>query len=233
LVAWIALIASITLAFAVWLLGWWIPSIWHLDQARHWPVVEGTVESFDIRGIEDDDHDWIYVLDFRVRYHAGGSHTCDALRLGRDDVYDSEQEARLAWAKVAAGGRASVYFDPLNPARSVLLPGASPGELRMAAFLIALFVLMGIALPHLGWVLIGPELSRDEKKARQHKESAYTGAGCAILGLAGIILFGCWIFGLPWPATWVGAGILCGVLVVLSSGAAVGAYLDPDFRWRG
>ena len=231
--AWATLVVAVVVVWCSWMIGWWIPSIWYLDQARHWPVAEGEVLRVSVEHKEDADDEWYYVLDFRIRYVVNGDgYTCEELRFGRDDVYDTEDAARLAWAKVALGGRADVFYDPTEPERAVVLPGAAPGELRLAAYLITLFVLVAFALPHLVGVFVSEAPSRDAKKARQHKESAYAGAGCGVLFVAGVILFLCWIFGLPWPATGFGAGVLTVMLTLLSVGPALYVFRYPDLRRR-
>lgn len=232
--AWAALISALAVAAVTWIAGWWLPSIWWLDQSRHWPVAAGTVEQFGIQELEDEEHDlYTYWLRFRIRYEAGGaSHTCEELRMGREESYGSAQEARLAWAKIAAQGPVQVHYDPEQPTRAVVLPGASPGELRLGALLVACLVWLTLAVPHLVWVQLSEPLERDRKQWRQRKESAFAGLGCSVFFLAGVILFVCWIAGLPWPSTSLGAGVLAAVLTLLTSGGGLYVFINPERRRR-
>jgi hypothetical protein len=116
--------AALALLFAV--LVW---RAWQVKQASpSWPSVQGQIlvskararnETGDQRGTPT--HDWFTEVSYRYTVD-GVAYTGNTLRaFGRNHFSQDQAEAELA--PFAVGQSVPVYYDPANPARSVLIPG--------------------------------------------------------------------------------------------------------------
>lgn len=136
---------------AVVCLGWLLRRGWLANASRQWPQVAGrmlqsrVVEVPQLPGtdVHDDpvtqEH---YRLQVRYTY-AVGARRYQSRRIGWQLRFSrlSHEEAEAILHSLGERGEVAVYYDPRNPARAVLMPGASAGNVIGIAIACAVLVL--------------------------------------------------------------------------------------------
>jgi hypothetical protein len=78
--------------------------------------------------IEDDEDTW-YSANVRYHYKVGARWYKSSRLSYRGTLWLPADEAHSLIAGMEAGGEVDVHYDPRNPARAVLVPGSSTGNL--------------------------------------------------------------------------------------------------------
>lgn len=135
------------------LTGYGIRNIIDAWKSKSWPTVEGEITRSVITEKLDDDSrtrytlhvDYDYTID-RSRF-TGKRFKGDRIEFVSPDYHDHE-EAKSVLSRYPLGEKVTVYYDPENPAKSVLVPGNWAGNIPLIAAgllffgLGALFILM-------------------------------------------------------------------------------------------
>jgi hypothetical protein len=95
------------------------------NPAKGWPVTEGVIESSEVGAVSTSSgrlgRGLSHFPDVRYRYTVGGKDfTGDKVHLGIGSALESD--AKAVAARYRAGEKASIYYDPGNPAMAVLDP---------------------------------------------------------------------------------------------------------------
>ncbi len=124
-------------------LSWWG---WNIVQdaraSSQWPTTEGTVTSSEVRDTSDAESD-SYSPRVTYEYQVDDvSYQNNTITFGQNS-YSSRRKAESIAAGYPTGSRVTVYYEPGDPAQSVLEPGASAGSFIVLAIGL-LFGLIGV-----------------------------------------------------------------------------------------
>ena len=108
-----------------------------------WPTAEGTVTSSEVARVSNADGGVTYSPEITYEYIANNiQHEGHTIKFG-ENTYDNKRKADGIVADYAIGKTVIVYYDPLEPERSVLEPGASGGSF-IALAIGVLFLVIGL-----------------------------------------------------------------------------------------
>jgi hypothetical protein len=134
--------------FGLGLIGWYLHGMRSGLASSSWPSVPATMIRVGVSDSQDDDNGWSYAPEVEYSYTVDGQ-TFTATRIGfvSDGDYDSSSmgaanDIAQSW-KNKSDLRA--FYDPSEPSRACLAPGA---ELRL--FTLAMVLLMGGGLAFIG-----------------------------------------------------------------------------------
>jgi len=115
-------------------------------RATRYATTTGVVTQSTVR-VSGSNRSRRYTPELRYTYEVGGREFTGTHY--RFDFVGGRDEVHALVAAHAVGARVAVYFDPANPAESLLLPGLDGGDLFIAVFLVP-FNLAGLAI---AWIL--------------------------------------------------------------------------------
>lgn len=175
------------IAFGVWGLALGInslysayPGLLNHDGTRRWAVVEGQIVSAEIdesrvgRPKESRPYKALFTFQF---IHRGKNHTARGYKRGfgwdNDSSVDfhTRAEAQAELDRRPVGSRVTVYVNPLDPAKSVLMPddgSTTRGGAIGGAWVFAFFSLIGITLVIAGAIALHRKTRRI--RARSHPQ---------------------------------------------------------------
>ena len=92
-------------------------------------LTKAWVDSGTTLPIDGDDNDTTYSANVRYHYKVGARWYKSSRLSYRGTLWLPEDEAHALIAGMEEGGEVDVHYDPRNPARAVLVPGSSTGNL--------------------------------------------------------------------------------------------------------
>jgi hypothetical protein len=96
-------------------------------------IVQASVRESFSQGSDDSPDSWSYAPEVQYQFQAGGREfRGDRISFDRR-AYQTKQQAQAALARYPAGGQVEVFFDPANPAQSVLQRASGSGWVLVAA----------------------------------------------------------------------------------------------------
>lgn len=95
-----------------------------------WPTVQGEIVRVQLRDVGVRDGYRRYEPDVRYVYRVGGLQYTGT-RVRAVNPYQKLESAREVIAGMSVGQSRTVYYDPADPAKSLLMPGAVSGEVWM------------------------------------------------------------------------------------------------------
>jgi len=137
------------------------------DDSRHWPSVTGVITTSALK-LQFQKHTAYYRPFVSYSYTVGGIPRGDTrITFALDGPPEFPKEKGLAWLnqKYPVGKQVPVFYDPANPDRAVLEPGAD-GLLLLAVTLMGQAILMCVGV----WVL--HERQKRKSEARADSRSA-------------------------------------------------------------
>lgn len=130
--------------------------LFHAWATEQWPTTEGRILESKVASATDAEGDKMFRARLRYEYQvAGTTHVGQDIGVVSEGATSWKGPARRAVERYARGARCRVYYDPRDPARALLEPGA-----RWYLFLMpavgAVLLAFGIA-GLMGWMVFGGE----------------------------------------------------------------------------
>lgn len=119
--------------------------LFHAWATEQWPTTEGRVLESEVAGTTDAEGDGMFSARLRYEYQvAGTTHVGQDIGVVSGVATNRQGPARRAVRRYPRGSRCRVYYDPQNPARALLEPGA-PWYLYLLPVVGAVMLAIGIA----------------------------------------------------------------------------------------
>ena len=119
--------------------------LFHGWATERWPTTEGRILESKVASATDAEGDKMFRARVRYEYQvAGTTHVGQDIRVVSEVATSWKGPARRAVERYARGSRCRVYYDPRDPARALLEPGA-PWYLYLLPAVGAVLLAIGVA----------------------------------------------------------------------------------------